>query len=133
MSAPRLTELALITTDVAGLTDFYERVLDVAPAEQSDRHAVFQLGELVLRIDIAAESGPGDPPADDHVAFTVEALDDNTSASRGRACPSTVHATSRGAAPPTCATPTAALTSSRRRLVFLKHKLSFGTLSARPR
>ena len=29
----------------------------------------------MLRIHIAVEPGPGDPPADDHVAFTVDALD----------------------------------------------------------
>ena len=77
MSA-RLTELALFTSDVAGLTAFYERVLGVAPAEQSDRHAVFPLAELVLRIHVAVEPAPGEPPADDHVAFTVESLDDRT-------------------------------------------------------
>ena len=71
MTAPRLTELALFTADVPGVTAFYERVLGIAPAEQSDGHAVFALGELVLRIHVAVEPAPGDPPADDHVAFTV--------------------------------------------------------------
>ena len=79
MSA-RLTELALFTSDVAGLTAFYERALGVAPAEQSDRHAVFPLGDLVLRIHVAVEPGPGDPPADDHVAFTVDGLDGHAAA-----------------------------------------------------
>ena len=74
MTAPRLTEVAFFTSDVAGVSDFYERVLGIEPAERSDRHAVFQLGELVLRIHAAVEPGPGDPPADDHVAFTVESL-----------------------------------------------------------
>ena len=77
MSAPRLTELALFTADVAGVTDFYERVLGVAPAERSERHAVFPLGELVLRIHVAVDPALGDPPAGDHVAFTVEELDDH--------------------------------------------------------
>ena len=80
MTAPRLTEVALFTADVAGVTAFYERVLGMAPAEQSDRHAVFTLGELVLRIHVAVEPGPGDPPADDHVAFTVEGLDEHAAA-----------------------------------------------------
>jgi catechol 2,3-dioxygenase-like lactoylglutathione lyase family enzyme len=78
--SPRLTELALFTSDVAGLTAFYERVLGVAPAEQSDRHAVLPLGEVVLRIHVAVEPGPGDPPADDHVAFTVDGLDGHAAA-----------------------------------------------------
>ena len=80
MTAPRLTELALFTSDVPGVTAFYERVLGIAPAEQSDGHAVFALGELVLRIHVAVEPGPGDPPADDHVAFTLAGLDEHAAA-----------------------------------------------------
>jgi catechol 2,3-dioxygenase-like lactoylglutathione lyase family enzyme len=75
VTAPRLTELALFTSDVAGVCDFYERGLGIAPAERSDQHAVFLLGEVVLRIHVAVDPGPGDPPADDHVAFTVDGLD----------------------------------------------------------
>ena len=80
MSAPRLTELALFTADVATVTAFYERVLGVAPSERSGEHAAFHLGELVLRIHVAVDRGPGDPPADDHVAFTVAGLDDHAAA-----------------------------------------------------
>jgi catechol 2,3-dioxygenase-like lactoylglutathione lyase family enzyme len=80
VTAPRLTELTLFTSDVAGVSAFYERVLGVVPAERSDRHAVFQLGELALRIHVAVEPGPGDPPADDHVAFTVAGLDGRAAA-----------------------------------------------------
>ena len=83
MSGPRLTELALFTADVAGITDFYERVLGIAAAEQSDRHAVFTLGDLVLRIHVAVEPAPGDPPADDHVAFTVAGLEEHAAALAG--------------------------------------------------
>jgi catechol 2,3-dioxygenase-like lactoylglutathione lyase family enzyme len=80
VSAPRLTELALFTADVAGVTAFYERVLGLAPAERSEQHAVFSLGELVLRIHVAVDPAPGDPPAGDHVAFTVMGLDDHAAA-----------------------------------------------------
>jgi len=80
VTAPRLTELALFTSDVAGVTAFYERVLGIAPADRSDGHAVFVLGELVLRIHVAVDPGLGDPPADDHVAFTFEALDEHAAA-----------------------------------------------------
>ena len=52
MSGPRLTELALFTSNVVAVTEFYERILGVDPA-------------------------PGDPPADDRVAFTVTSLDDH--------------------------------------------------------
>lgn len=75
MNTPRLTELALFTVDVAGVTAFYERVLGTAPSDRSEQHAVFQLGELVLRIHVAVDPAPGDPPADDHVAFIVPGLD----------------------------------------------------------
>ena len=80
MTGPRLTELALFTADVAAVTAFYECALGIAPAEQSEQHAVFQLGELVLRIHFAVEPVSGDPPAEDHVAFTVEGLDDHAAA-----------------------------------------------------
>ena len=80
MSAPRLTELALFTADVATVIAFYERVLGVAPSERSEQHAAFQLGELVLRIHVAVDPGPGGPPADDHVAFTVAGLDGHAAA-----------------------------------------------------
>jgi catechol 2,3-dioxygenase-like lactoylglutathione lyase family enzyme len=78
-----LTEVALFTSDVAGVTAFYEHVLGIAPAEQSDRHAVFPLGELVLRVHVAVEPAPGDPPADDHVAFRVAKLDEHSAALAG--------------------------------------------------
>lgn len=80
MIAPRLTEVALFTDDVDGVTAFYERVLGLAPAERSERHAVFALGEVVLRVHVAVDAAPGDPPATDHVAFTVAALDDRAAA-----------------------------------------------------
>ncbi len=75
MTLPRLTEVALFTADVDALTAFYERVLAVEPAERSPGHAVFALGELVLRVHAAAEPAPGDPPAADHIAFSLDGLD----------------------------------------------------------
>jgi catechol 2,3-dioxygenase-like lactoylglutathione lyase family enzyme len=70
-----VTEIALFTADVDRVTDFYERVLGVAPADRSEQHSVFALAEVVLRIHVAVAPAPGDPPADDHVAFGVEGLD----------------------------------------------------------
>ena len=80
MTAPRLAEVALFTSDVDGVTAFYELVLGSPADERSDRHAVFMLGELVLRIHVAVEPAPGDAPADDHVAFTLDGLDDRAAA-----------------------------------------------------
>ena len=76
MTPPRLTELALFTGDVDGVTAFYERMLGIEPTQQ----AVFALGELVLRVHIAVAQTPGDPPAVDHVAFTVDGLDERAAA-----------------------------------------------------
>lgn len=77
MTPPRLTEVALFTTDVDRLTGFYERVLALEPTERSPGHAVFALGELVLRIHAAVVPAPGDPPAADHVAFSFDGLNDH--------------------------------------------------------
>ena len=63
MTPPRLTEVALFTGDVDGVTAFYERMLGIEPTERSAQQAVFALGELVLRVHIAVAQTPGDPPA----------------------------------------------------------------------
>ena len=80
MTAPRLTELALFTADVDGVARFYEQVLGLEPAERSEQHAVFRLGDVVLRVHVAVDPAPGDPPAEDHVAFTIDGLDEHTAA-----------------------------------------------------
>jgi catechol 2,3-dioxygenase-like lactoylglutathione lyase family enzyme len=80
VSAPRLTEVALFTGNVDGVTSFYERALGVEPSERSAQHAVFALGEVVLRVHRSVEPGAGDPAADDHVAFTVDGLDERAAA-----------------------------------------------------
>ena len=77
MTTPRLTEVALFTTDVDRLASFYGRVLGMEPAERSPGHAVFALEALVLRIHAAVDPAPGDPPAEDHVAFSLDGLDDH--------------------------------------------------------
>jgi len=75
VTAPQLTVIALFTGDVDALTSFYARVLGVEPSERSSGYAVFALGVLVLRIHAAVEPAPGDPPAEDHVAFSFDGLD----------------------------------------------------------
>lgn len=80
MSAPRLVELALFTREVDRVAAFYEQVLGVAPADRAPGHAVFSLGELVLRVHAAVEPAAGQPPADDHVAFGVSDLDGRAAA-----------------------------------------------------
>jgi catechol 2,3-dioxygenase-like lactoylglutathione lyase family enzyme len=75
VTEPQLVEIALFTGDVDRLVSFYRRVLGLEPAERSPGHAVFALGALVLRIHAAVEPAPGDPPAADHVAFSLDGLD----------------------------------------------------------
>ncbi|HEX9380129.1 MAG TPA: VOC family protein [Gaiellaceae bacterium] len=78
---PRIAEVALFTGDVARLTEFYERLLGIAPQSRSESHASFDLGTTTLFIHVAGENGPEGAPNRDHVAF---ALDQDAAAERAR-------------------------------------------------
>jgi predicted enzyme related to lactoylglutathione lyase len=77
----RIAEIALFTDDVAGLTAFYERLLDRPPESRSDQHASFDLGGTTLFIHVAGGEAPGGAPNADHVAI---ALDQDDAAERAR-------------------------------------------------
>jgi catechol-2,3-dioxygenase len=77
----RIAEVALFTEDVAGLTDFYERLLGVAPVSRSEGHASFELGGTTLFIHVAGGETVHGAPNADHVAF---ALDQDDAAERMR-------------------------------------------------
>jgi catechol-2,3-dioxygenase len=77
---PRIAEVALFTSDVARLADFYERLLGRAADSRSDSHASFDLGGTTLFIHVAGNGVEGAPVAD-HVAF---ALDQDEAAVRAR-------------------------------------------------
>ena len=77
---PRIAEVALFTTDVARLADFYERLLGRAADSRSDSHASFDLGGTTLFIHVRGNGVEGAPDGD-HVAF---ALDQDAAAQRAR-------------------------------------------------
>ena len=77
----RIAEVALFTDDVAGLTDFYERLLGRPPDDRSDAHASFDLDWTTLFIHVAGGEAPQGAPNADHVAI---ALDQDEAAARAR-------------------------------------------------
>jgi predicted enzyme related to lactoylglutathione lyase len=78
----RITEVALFTEDVAGLTAFYERLLGRPPESRSEAHASFDVGGTTIFIHVAGGEAPGGAPNADHVAI---ALDQDEAAERARA------------------------------------------------
>jgi catechol-2,3-dioxygenase len=78
---PRVAEIALFTSDVEGLTSFYERLLGKAPDSSSPSHASFEVGDTTVFIHIAGEKAHGDVPNADHIAFV---LDQDEAAKRAR-------------------------------------------------
>ncbi len=65
---------------MARLTDFYERLLGMAPQSRSESHASFDLGGTTLFIHVAGEGSEGAPNRE-HVAF---ALDQDAAVERAR-------------------------------------------------
>jgi catechol-2,3-dioxygenase len=76
----RIAELALFTSDVRGLTAFYERLLGRSPDSRSETHASFDLSGTTLFIHASGDDHEG-APGSDHVAF---ALDQEAAAERAR-------------------------------------------------
>lgn len=71
-----LTEIAFFTDNVAALTAFYQNLLGVDPAVQSEGMAIFGAGQTKLFIHKTYEPGAGELPPENHVAFTVKNVDD---------------------------------------------------------
>lgn len=67
-----VSEVALFTDNVPGLTLFYRQLLDREPAFANEHVAVFALGNQTLLIHTKAASMPGAPPNEDHFAFGVQ-------------------------------------------------------------
>jgi catechol 2,3-dioxygenase-like lactoylglutathione lyase family enzyme len=67
----RIAEVALFTTDVPRLIEFYERVLGTQPRSRSESHAYFDVGETTIFIHLATHEAPSGAPNGDHVAFAV--------------------------------------------------------------
>jgi len=71
----KLSELAFFTDDVASMTAFYRSLLGTEPVHQSGDLAIFDQQGLQILIHRTYGAGPGDLPAENHVAFAVPDLD----------------------------------------------------------
>lgn len=71
----KLTEIATFTGDVAGMAAFYRRLLGREPVAESDGMAVFMVDETKLFIHQSYEPGPGELPAENHIALAVADVD----------------------------------------------------------
>jgi catechol 2,3-dioxygenase-like lactoylglutathione lyase family enzyme len=71
----RIAEIALFTSDVPKLIEFYERLLGQRPRARSESHAYFDVGETTIFIHLATDEADHDAPNGDHVAFAVEDQD----------------------------------------------------------
>ncbi len=69
----KLSEVALFTDHVTDLAAFYERLLGAPPTFQTDDIAVFNLpGDITLLIHKKYPPVEGQPPNEDHIAFSAE-------------------------------------------------------------
>jgi catechol 2,3-dioxygenase-like lactoylglutathione lyase family enzyme len=68
----RIAEVALFTSDVPRLVEFYERVLGIEPRSRSESHAYFDVGETTMFLHLATDDESHGAPNGDHVAFAVD-------------------------------------------------------------
>jgi len=71
----RIAEVALFTTDVPRMIEFYEHVLGAAPRSRSESHAYFDVGETTVFIHLATDEAPSGAPNGDHIALAVSDQD----------------------------------------------------------
>jgi len=67
----RIAEVALFTTDVPRMIEFYERLLGTTPRSRSESHAYFDVGDTTVFIHLATDEAPSGAPNGDHIAFAV--------------------------------------------------------------
>ena len=73
----KLSEIAMFTDKVAEMTDFYRRFLGQEPLSAWPGGAIFMLGDVKLFIHTTSEpDDKNDLPPFDHLAFTVEDVDE---------------------------------------------------------
>ncbi len=71
----QLTEIAFFTDRVDDMAGFYERTLGSDPVARSDGMAIFMVGHTKVFIHHKYDPGEGDLPPENHLAFTVEDVD----------------------------------------------------------
>jgi catechol 2,3-dioxygenase-like lactoylglutathione lyase family enzyme len=75
-----LTEIALFTDDVAGVSAFYRGLLGADPIAEWPGGTLFEVGEGKLLVHERAAAVVDGPPNEDHFALAVEDLDGACSA-----------------------------------------------------
>ncbi len=70
-----LTELAYFTANVEAMTSFYQRLLGEEPIAQSQGMSIFMTGQTKIFIHRTYTPEKGELPPDNHIAFTVEDVD----------------------------------------------------------
>jgi len=71
-----VAEIALFTDDVEVAAEFYTRVLGTAPVAEWPGGAIFATGDSKLLVHERSAAMEGDPPNEDHFAYSVADLDD---------------------------------------------------------
>lgn len=71
-----LSEVTVFTDDVAATAGFYGELTGETPVVDGDGVAIFDLGGGELVVHESYEAGEGDLPAEDHVAFAVDSVED---------------------------------------------------------
>lgn len=80
----KLTEIAYFTDNVSEMTAFYQGLLGNKPVAQSENMAIFMTGETKIFIHQTYTSEKDDLPPDNHMAFTVDDVDEACEALSGR-------------------------------------------------
>ena len=70
-----LREMALFTGDVDAMASFYGQLFDEEPTVRADGIAIFDVGGVRALIHEQVDSGPDDPPNEDHFSFAVADVD----------------------------------------------------------
>src|SRR5690349_18432135 len=71
----KLSEVAFFTDRVQEMTDFYQRLLGVAPVAASESMSIFLNGETKIFIHFQYEPKNGELAPENHFAFSVENVD----------------------------------------------------------
>ena len=82
----KLTELATFTDNVTEMTKFYSNLLGSEPTYANDDMAIFMVGEtkIFLHKTYTPDEANGDLPPSNHVAFTVDNVDEAIAKMTGR-------------------------------------------------
>jgi catechol 2,3-dioxygenase-like lactoylglutathione lyase family enzyme len=68
-------EIALFTSNVQEMIDFYRKLLEAEPVAKSEGMAIFMAGSTKVMIHKSYEPKPGELPSESHLAFSVANVD----------------------------------------------------------